>query len=349
MPVEAANAFALLLAQEGLNPNLRKNAEYSLALAKATIGRLRIRGLPPDVEVRLDGAVVPAATLAHDFAIAAGDHAIQVTGDKYKSFATKVTVAAQTPKPTDLDVQLEKSDVQVSVRWEASVAPAQVSLDGAPPEPLPLESTLKPGLHSYVVTSEGYRLRSGTVELEPGSRVLVQSALVPTRAPIGLRFEPFFGATMLLRDDTPLNNGVTDGDYANGSPFALMGGVHLFYDAARWRALALGLSFEYVDRPLNKGAFGVITEFCPDLLTWDDHSGVWCPATAIFQINAIAGRVNRFSGGERAMRLGTKLERHFGQFYFAFSGGLGWDMYKRTIVDLGVLSTHLATAVGMDL
>lgn len=349
LPVEAFDAFSQLKASFAAELGAERIAAIDQALEQLTsrIGTLELRGVPSDTEVRVDGVLVAKAD--KPFRIAAGQHPIEIRGTRYKTFATRATVAPK--QAAVVDVKMEISDVLARLRVETAIPFAFVSIDDGEAVRLPLERTIAPGQHTFKVTSEGYRESSGTFEADPGERSVVRVSLVPNRTPLGLRLEPVFLFSAPLRGDTPFNNGVDPGeDYADGYGLAAGGGLRIFYDFARSRALSVGAVFEWNQRPLNKGAFGVIVDFSPDALSWSNGDARWCPISLAFLLPVVGGSVDRFTGGETALRLGTKLERHFGLFYFHFGGGFGYETYKRNaLANLSVATAYGAVGMGVDL
>jgi hypothetical protein len=350
-PVEAYDAFAQLKATFGAQMSATDLAAVDAGLERLAgrMGTLVVHGVPSDAELRVDGILVPGATKG-PVRVAAGDHPMEVRGERYKTFARVVTVAPK--QGAIVDVQMEKSDVVARLRMEASVAPASVKIDDTAAQPLPLERALSPGKHAYVVASEGYRPETGEFEVEPGERTLVRVDLIPKRTPLGLSIEAYFLFDALIRTDTPLNTNVHAGeDYSTGSPLSLGGGLRVFYQFSRFRALRLGVEINAVDRPIDAASFGTVVEFCPDATTWGtDRSAGWCPVTGAALLNVVPGQVNNFEGGEYSLRLGTKMERHFGELAFDFGAGLWLDTYKRSfLTSLDVASVYITAGVGFDL
>jgi hypothetical protein len=350
-PVEAYDAFAQLKALFGqqMAPADLAAVDAGLERLAERMGTLVVHGVPSDAELRVDGVLLPGA-MSGPVRVAAGDHPVEVRGERYKTFAKVVTVAPR--RGAIVDVQMEKSDVLARLRMEAAVAPARVKIDDGEPQPLPLEKAIVPGKHAYVVLSEGYRPESGDFEVEPGERTLVRAELIPNRTPLGLSVEAYFLFDGLFRGDTPLNTNVRAGqDYASGTVLTVGGGMRVFYSFSRFRALRLGIEINALNRPIDEVSFGPVVEFCPDATTWGSKgSGGWCPLALAMLLNAVPGQVNNFEGGEYSIRLGTKVERHIGDLSFDFGTGILLDTYQRSaLTSLAVVSGYGTVGVGLDL
>jgi hypothetical protein len=351
MPVEAHDAFLQLRAgyETVMTPEQRSEIDAALQRIASRIGQLEIRGAPGQAEVRIDGILIPVPSLARPVRLAAGEHHVEVRAERYRVFAAAITVA---PRQTaTLHVLLTPAETHGRLRFESAVTPALLELDGRAAGRLPFEAVLRPGKHKYKLRAEGHTEESGDIDIAAGERTVMRVRPVPSRRPLGLRIEPAFFGVLNLRNDTPLANNVEPGEsYSEGTNFYQGAALRLFFTSDYMRSLHLGVAFEYYNRPLNMGEFGLVVDWCPSATTFAGGQSAWCPVTVGALLPAVGGQTGKFTGGESALRLGTKLERHFGLYYFHFATGLGAESYKRSAINnLTVGTWYFGVGMGVDL
>lgn len=338
MPVEARDTFVLYkhVFESELPPDEVQATQSAIDKLEETIGSVRILGMPTDADARLDGQRAPASKDALPFAIAAGEHHLEVRARAFKPFTTAFTVAGK--QTVTVDVQMQEADDPARIRIEVGVENASVEVDGAPKGHAPVEIVVKPGKHTYSVRAESYRDQTGEVTAVSDERAIVTVGLIPRRTPLGIRIEPHVGAAIPLRGDTPFNGGITDG-------------LRLFAGYFRMWNLRAGVEFEQAHRDLDQFGIGGIAEWCPDrfrIQRTGDSSIGWCPAAG--KIGAqFGGRVVQFRGGGFGGLASTSLLFESGTYFGRLSTGLGFDTYYRNTDPLAIGVWETDVSFGIDL
>ena len=338
LPVEALDAFALLRDQYAseLSPDELAQIDQAIGKLRDRISTVTLVGVPKGAEVRVDGRVAPPEALTTGFRIGAGEHAVEVHAETFKPYASRFTVAGH--QKLEVPIKLETSNLPARVRFESSVQPSRIELDGKPIGSAPLEIVATPGKHSYKVTSESYRDNEGTFEAVPGERAVVNVGMVPRRSPNGTRYEPFISMHIPL-STSPVEDSVSFGS-----------GVRVFLSMLRYRNIRLGFSIEQINRTLNSVTPGFVIEWCPDSL---GHVGPFaiCPVN-LSALNGYGGGVGVFSsGGANASgRAGPAIEIRGDTLFVRVEVGLGFEKYTSTTdPSLTLGEIYSGVAVGVDL
>lgn len=312
MPVEAVEAFRRLEATYGedMPPDERPRVAAAIDGLSRQIGLLALAGVPEDAELRLDGRALSRDLAAQPVRLAAGVHAVEVTARFHQPYLHQFTIVGG--ETTTVAVQLAPLDTPAAVRVEASVAGAEVTLDGRRVGTAPVEVSLPPGAHEWSVAARTYRPERGRVEVRPGERTVVRVGLVPSRAPLGFRVDPFAAWLFYLRRDTPFE------------AMSLGAGLRVFHDYLRFGELWIGFGLEWHARQLDQVAAGPVLRWCPDRLTFAGGALAWCPAL-VAGMGTLGPRSydDDFRSGLFTIKALTALEYRRGRFAFvrASAGG----------------------------
>jgi hypothetical protein len=348
MPVEARDAWALLLATFGpeLSDRDRKELEAAVERLQERIGSLEIVGLPHDAALRVSGR---ERTPGPDgvVVVAMGQHTLEVRAEGYKPWATQVTVAGQ--KRLLVDVRLERSALPALARVESTVEPAYVELDGGAKERLPIERALAPGAHKYRVYSDNYRSETGTFTVEPNARTMIRVPLLPDRAPLGLRIEPAYHLEFPLRTDTPFNSGYEGLDFSGGTAFSSAIGVTGMVSFDRRQSWRAGVEFLVHDRTLNRVQIGATGMLCPAALGRTDGTVRWCPLSLSYYWMLSGGQVGPFRSGQNAGSAATRVEVREGPLSLSAGAGLGVEFYQRSTTSLTLGMGSITFSLGYEL
>jgi len=139
--------------------------------------------------------------------LAAGDHRVEVRAEGYRDFSTTVHVEGP-GTVASLDVELEPDTAPVSF---ATTPPgAAVEVDGELVGRTPVTVDVLSGGHAYAIRLDGYKARSGRIDVEAGRPLAVAAVVLrPVDGTLAVTSDP--GDAMVA----------IDGDYAGRTPLDL--------------------------------------------------------------------------------------------------------------------------------
>lgn len=303
MPVEALAAFRELLKEheDELPPGDADLSRQAIADLSKQIGTLVLDGIPDDADVRIDGLAVPLDEARAPIALAEGTHAIEIEVRFFEVFLRDVAILGE--QEATVVVELVPSEDPASVRVEANRAPARVEIDGVA-YAAPIEVTLAPGPHEYVVSAPTFREHRATIDVRPGERTVLHVDLVPARAPWGARAE-LYGMMVF---------GLGAAPFDVPTPGA---GALIFHPYLRFRSVWFGFGVELHARTLDNIGAGGMVKYCPESMQFWGGNLQWCPGTFAGYLTAPHEPATaELTSGYAWMRLGTSVELRAGPFAF---------------------------------
>ena len=178
--LEAIDALEAMLRDGAgrLKPDVEAAAKKAIAEMSAEIATIRIRVVPSNATVSIDGADVPTERLAAPIRVAAGAHAIAARAPGFADAERRVTVAAG---DRDVDVALEAkpraAGARGRLRVHASSKDASISIDGVPIATGAWEGELTAGKHRVEARAPGLPPWGDEVDVGAGAVAEVEIRL----------------------------------------------------------------------------------------------------------------------------------------------------------------------------
>ncbi len=180
------------------NQSLRFELEKLAGSVSIDTGEVR------GASVRVDGRPVGQSPL-QPLALAAGEHRLQVSAERYADFETTIAVEGA---GVDQRVEVELVPLWAEITFRSRPSGASVEVEGRTVGKTPLTAELLEGRHRFVLRAQGFKPYFGSVEVEAERpRTLPVAELKPSDGKLVLLSEPA-GATVTIdgtyRGQTPL-------------------------------------------------------------------------------------------------------------------------------------------------
>lgn len=213
--VEAADAYDRFLREaDGIDAELRADAERELARARSRIGRVTVTVSVPGARIWIDDVERGSAPLPEPVAVSAGEHLITVQAAGHEALRHRFRIAGGASLAVELAL-VPSGSRGASLRIESHVPGVEVRVDGISMGITPLDATVpvSAGAHRVEGLRDGYEPYAVEVVAADGSeaRVVIQTRPDPG-APASSR------AALRLAIPDPSSTLRIDGDVLPAAP-----------------------------------------------------------------------------------------------------------------------------------
>jgi len=166
---------------ESATPELKARVpqlEELLSALRQRVGKLRITCNVTDARLHIGKRSWLLSSLSEPLRLEAGVHEITAEAVGHSSVTRTVDVPADGVATLTLDLQ--RIDSAATLKVNANVLSARVSVDGSPIGQVPLELRLPPGTHRVHLEHAGYESNESQVVLGPGEKRVIQLSLQKT-------------------------------------------------------------------------------------------------------------------------------------------------------------------------
>jgi hypothetical protein len=177
---DAFRSWSELLARYGdaVSEATREEARARIAELDALLARVTLSVNVDGAAVFVDGRELGTAPIVDPIRVEPGQHVFEARMDGYDDGRVSRLVGEGAQAEVQL-VLIPRAPTPAVLRIESGTAGALAAVDGGPPEPLPIERNVEPGVHEVRLAAPGFLGETRRVSVGEAERVVVAVDLTP--------------------------------------------------------------------------------------------------------------------------------------------------------------------------